>query len=96
MTTQVVYRCQRELIFQTVCELCMTLHQPLFLTSFVSTMKQDAILQGALGTLHHNKHLYGWAGVSVSAVGSSDIQAIRDADAATLIQLCQGMFGLAW
>ena len=58
MTTQVVYGRQRELIFQTVCQLCMTLHQPLFLTGLVCTVKQDAILQRALGALHNNRHLY--------------------------------------
>lgn len=57
MTTQVVYGRQRELVFQTVCQLCVTLHQPLFLTGLVRTMKQDAILQRALRTLHNHSTL---------------------------------------
>ena len=57
MTTQVVYGRQRQLIFQTVCQLCMTLHQPFFLTGLVRTVKQDAILQRALRTLHNSSTL---------------------------------------
>lgn len=55
VATQVVYGGKGQLILKAVTELLMALHELLFLTSLVCTVKQDACLQRTLRPLHHKQ-----------------------------------------